>query len=153
VLEVGSWRPFSTAVVAGEKGCRWRACGLLFLAGRGGGGDSEIRACFFFWLSSWCCSWCHRFFVEFHGGGSWYSCWSIGGVWFDFNWDLISRWPIGGLLRHPTGPKGCRAAASPLQWLCLMDLSALCSKWCVPGGAVADHPQDRHRSGGGRGCT
>jgi hypothetical protein len=47
-LEVGSWCPFSAAVVAEEKGCRWCACGLLFMAGRGRGWDSEIRACFFF---------------------------------------------------------------------------------------------------------
>jgi hypothetical protein len=35
----------------------------------------------------------------------------------------------------------------------LLDLSALRSKWCVPGIVVADHSQDQDRSGGGRGWT
>jgi hypothetical protein len=47
-----------------------------------------------------------RVIVSHHGGGSRYSCWRFGGVCFDFKWELLSGWPIGGLLCHPTGPKG-----------------------------------------------
>jgi hypothetical protein len=51
-LEVGSWRPFSTAVVEGRRavgGVRVVFLSWPAVVAGGGGGDPEIRVCFFFW--------------------------------------------------------------------------------------------------------
>jgi hypothetical protein len=63
------------------------------------------------------------------------SCWVLRRLLLSLGAPL--RWLIGGVLRHPVGLKGSKAAAPPLQRLCLLVSPVRRSKWSVPGGAVA----------------
>jgi hypothetical protein len=80
------------------------------------GGDSEIRLCSFFWrlmLAQFMVSpVLPRVPVCHHGGGSRSLCWRLGGVWFVFNWELLS----GGLSAAGSAiPPDQRAVGQPLR--------------------------------------